>query len=99
MMVELSMELCKGRHSTPAKNGAIFTHEIKDVTNTRALEHEVHCSLAYCCKLDLYVTGLTVALVAVINYCVINQIELTLWHYNKESNDYYSQEVYIPCSE
>lgn len=52
------------------------------------------CSMFYPIKINLYVTGLTVALVEVINYCHLNDIELTLYHFNRETNDYYAQEVY-----
>lgn len=45
--------------------------------------------------LDLYATGLTVALIAVINICKREQIDLTVWHYNKATGDYYSQEVLL----
>ena len=52
------------------------------------------CALFYSVKINLYVTGLTVALVEVINYCHLNDIELTLYHFNRETNDYYAQEIY-----
>jgi hypothetical protein len=47
-----------------------------------------------CSELDLYVTGMTVALVSVINYAIHNHIPLTLWHYNKANESYYPQEVH-----
>lgn len=50
-------------------------------------------SMFYPIKLNVYVTGLTVALVEVINYCGINNIDLTLYHFNRDTNDYYAQEV------
>lgn len=43
--------------------------------------------------LVLYVTGLTVATVAVINVCIRVGISLTLMHFNQANGDYYSQEV------
>lgn len=45
--------------------------------------------------IDLYVTGLTVALIAVINCCVDEGIALTLWHFNRESGEYYPQQVKV----
>lgn len=45
-------------------------------------------------KLNLYVTGLTVATVAVINACHDLGVNLTLWHYDRSTNTYYAQEVY-----
>lgn len=44
-------------------------------------------------ELTLYVTGLTVALVAVINACRGFNVKLTLMHYDRESGTYYPQEV------
>lgn len=44
-------------------------------------------------NLVLYVTGLSVALTAVINVCQRNDIALTLMHYDQGSGDYYPQEV------
>lgn len=46
--------------------------------------------------LVLYVTGLTVATVAVINVCLHVGISLTLMHFNKETGDYYPQDVLVP---
>ena len=39
--------------------------------------------------INLYVTGFTPALVAVINMCKCNNITLNTWHYNKDSGDYF----------
>lgn len=44
-------------------------------------------------KLDLYVTGLTVALIAVLNVCRQEGIKVTLYHFNRETGTYYPQEV------
>lgn len=43
--------------------------------------------------LVLYVTGLSVALTAVINVCQRNDIALTLMHYDQGNGGYYPQEV------
>lgn len=50
-------------------------------------------STFYPIKLNLYVTGLTVALVEVIKFCNFNNIDLTLYHFNRDTNEYYAQEV------
>lgn len=39
--------------------------------------------------INLYVTGFTPALIAVINMCKYNNITLNTWHYNKDSGDYF----------
>ena len=39
--------------------------------------------------INLFVTGFTPALVAVINMCKCNGITLNTWHYNKDNGDYF----------
>lgn len=46
-------------------------------------------------ELDVYVTGLTVALVEVINFCSLYDIKLVLYHYDKYTKNYYTQDVYL----
>lgn len=89
-----SMELCKGRHSTPATDGAIFKTEVNPL-DVSALELEAKEKLESLniVKLHLYVTGLTVALIAVLNATRELNIKVTLWHFDLESRKYYSQEV------
>lgn len=87
------MELCKGRHEIPeAKDGAIFENAV-DPLDVDGLEREASSVLDDVRELVLYVTGLTVALVAVINVCKEKRIDLTLMHYDRESGDYYPQKV------
>lgn len=89
-----SMELCKGRHKTSATDGAIFETEVNPL-NVTALELEAKERLASLniTKLNLYVTGLTVALVAVLNATRELGVEVILWHFDRESGEYYKQEV------
>lgn len=47
----------------------------------------------YNVHINLYVTGLTVALIAVINAMRAEDVTITLWHYNKETGEYYPQEL------
>lgn len=44
--------------------------------------------------LHLYVTGLTVLTASVISYCALNGISLTLFHYDRETEDYYQQRLF-----
>lgn len=90
-----SMALCEGRHSIPqAVDGAIFGNTINPL-DTQGLQAEAESKLkALDIKsLDLYVTGLTVALVAVLNTCRQLGIVVTLYHYDRESDNYYPQQV------
>lgn len=90
--------LCEGRHTMPeGVQGSIFPNTLNPtdlkVINDIAMkfmdahrEDEVH----------VYVTGLTVALVAVINAAVKAQcVNLTLYHYDRDTGDYFPQPVYI----
>ena len=44
-------------------------------------------------RINLYVTGLTVALVAALNACRAERLTVTLWHFNRDTGEYYPQEV------
>ena len=43
--------------------------------------------------INIYVTGLTVALIAALNVCKYIGVKVVLWHYNNATGKYYSQEV------
>ena len=100
-MKKLNLALCEGRHPIPqAVDGSIFCGEIADVTATEALETIAFNALEEktnvplnSVELNIYVTGLTVALIAALNVCHTCGIKVTLWHYNRETGDYYPQEV------
>lgn len=93
--------LCEGRHEIPqAEHGYLFADgEIADVTDVKKLEtlaiekvdrlRPVGKNLT----IDLYVTGLSVALVAAINACAALDVPLCLWHYNRDTGDYFPQVV------
>ena len=87
------MELCKGRHEIPsAKDGAIFETTL-DPLAVNEMEITAREKVRGLEELILYVTGLSVALVAVINACKEESVKLTLMHYDRDSGMYYSQEV------
>lgn len=88
-----NMALCEARHDIPqAVDGSIFPNSINPL-DVYGLE-EVAChKLSSVKALNLYVTGLSVALVAVINVCHREDIMLTLWHYDRDSGNYYPQSV------
>ncbi len=44
-------------------------------------------------RINLYVTGLTVALIAALNVCREERLKVTLWHYDRDTNTYFPQEV------
>ena len=93
-MRKYTMCLCEGRHEMPSNvEGAIFPKEI-DPLDLIGMGEIVYSKLNNASELDLYVTGLTVALCEVIWYCVTNAIPLTLYHYDKVSGTYYSQPLF-----
>lgn len=90
---EKTLALCEGRHEMPAVvEGAIFGNSINPL-DIDGLEKTASEKLADVQHLTLYVTGLTVALVAVINVCRQNNVELTLMHFDRVSKSYYEQAV------
>lgn len=89
------MALCSGRHEIKdAKDGAIFD-VIQDPTDVKGLETEAFYKLASLDieYLELYVTGLTVALIASLNACKKLDIKVTLYHFDRETGTYYKQNV------
>lgn len=89
------MALCSGRHEIKeAKDGAIFDF-IQDPTDVKGLETEAIYKLASLDieYLELYVTGLTVALIASLNACKKLNIKVTLYHFDRETGTYYKQNV------
>lgn len=87
------MSLCKGRHKIPeAVDGAIFETEVNPLAVDK-LEQEAVKMLEGVTELHLYVTGLTVALIAVLNAARVYGIKVTLFHFNRDTGSYYEQEV------
>lgn len=93
MKKKLKMCLCEGRHEIPeAEDGAIFGNSLNPL-DLEGMRSTVAAKLADVEVLNLYVTGLTVALVEVINFCHANGVSLTLWHFERETGGYYPQVV------
>lgn len=88
-----TLALCEGRHEMPAVvEGAIFGNSINPL-DVEGLEKVASEKLADVQELTLYVTGLTVALVAVINVCHEKGIKLTLMHFDRVAGNYYQQVI------
>jgi len=91
------LALCKSRHSIPGVIEAIYPSAV-DFTDLDAIDSQAD-RYACQCKLDgldidLYVTGVQYPLVAVINACLKRKVKLTLYHFNPNGEEYYSQELY-----
>ena len=90
--------LFKARHTAPEIDGlpSIFGDSLADPTDVVGMNHIVAGvidALPGHKALDVYVTGLTVATAAVIRMCYIRAIPLTLWHFDRESGQYYQQVI------
>ena len=86
--------LVNGRHSHKDIDNlpAIF-EEVTDIFDYDLHKKIIHNKLYSCRHLDLYVTGLTQLLVSVLNYCRLFDIDVTLFHYDVDSNRYRTQSV------
>ena len=90
----MKLGLCQGRHPMPVEN-YIFGESVNPL-DVDGLEKEAVTELLEFGKLkhiDLYVSGLTVALIAALNACRQLSIAVTLYHFDRDSGTYYPQEV------
>lgn len=85
-------ELCAGRHSTPATD-AIFPAEV-DPTNFNALYRTACRAIPQdATSIDLYVTGLSQALLSAVAVCIDRGISLTAFHFDRTTGEYLPQRV------
>lgn len=100
--------LCEARHEHPTIAGlpAIFPNVVNpmafdqlDQVVADFLMSSTNATDLALNGLDLYVTGLTPAVVAVIRQCINNAIELRLWHYDRSVDDYVCQPCISICME
>lgn len=89
--------LCKGRHEIPEVTEYVFPQELDplDIEGmTATAEQFLEDRKAR--SLTLYVTGLTVACIAVINAarCSRYGVSVTLMHYDRVTGTYYPQKVF-----
>lgn len=94
----VKLGLCgPGRHDIPGVSGFVFPADVDPLDTDGLSKHAAKalCDAGLCeaGSLDLYVTGLSVALVAVVNACCERGIPLTVWHYNRDTGSYYPQPV------
>lgn len=92
---ERKFVLCPARHSHPQIDGlpSIFPAEIADVTDVGDLAEVARNAVRGCDLVHLYVTGLTVATVAVIRACYTLAVPLTIYHYDRDTGAYFPQIV------
>lgn len=89
-----TLALCEARHQMPSVvEGAVYPSTVNPL-DLAEMQNQAETALNGVTALNLYVTGLTVALVEVIKVCHKNNIALTLYHYDRETGEYYPQKVF-----
>ena len=97
MSKKIKVAVCKGRHEIPqATDGAIFEQTITEMNPAglfaKASERLIRdYELITGDMVHLYVTGLTMATLAVVNVCHSVGIQLVCHHYDKETGKYIPQ--------
>lgn len=90
--------LCRGRHEMPVDD-YIFEEQISDLTDVSGLMFKAlrffkaDPDFEKSAFVEIYVTGLTVALIAAINAAHLLDKGVTLYHYDVTSGEYYAQRV------
>lgn len=96
-MTTFTFGLCAGRHDLPVSDFIFSDGDITFPINPTALLDTVATKLNFVNfgdKLDVYVMGLTPATVAVIKFCSIRGIKLTLKHFDRDSNSFIDDVVF-----
>ena len=91
----LNMGVCWGRHNIPeAVDGFIFP-EVIDIKNVKALEVAAFDVLNNNpnARLNLFITGLTVAVIAVLNSARRLGMPVTAWHFDRETGKFFPQKI------
>lgn len=94
----MKVGLIKGRHSLPAEvRDYIFEHDIPQdhVTDAEYMSDIAEDFIRHFKPqfLEIYVTGFTPALCAVLKACRAYNISVSCWHYDRESRTFWKQEV------
>lgn len=86
--------LCLGRHKIKEVQEYIFPQEVNplDVKELEETALEIVSKIEDD-ELHIYVTGLTVALIASLNACKKLNKKVVLYHFDRTSGKYYPQEV------
>jgi hypothetical protein len=88
----MKMGLCRLRHHLPGVDRYIYGVRVNPL-DVLGLKEKADSAVDGAPHVDLYVTGLTVAVGAVMAACYEAGIPLTLWHYDRDTRDYYPQDI------
>ncbi len=85
--------LCKDRHPTPVRDG-VFPEVVLGTHNPDYIYEQAKARIPEDCgRLALYVTGLTVAIMAVVRVCNERKIDLTCYQWDRVTGYYKRQDV------
>ena len=94
MSNEITMCLCEGRHPFPENPKGIFGETIENPMDFDGLLKIADEAIPEgTTDLRVYATGLTAAMLAVVDVCEQRRINLTVLHYNTVDGAYYEQQV------
>jgi len=89
--------LCESRHSMPENVAASIFPQVVNPTDVTGLQNHAMQVLQDLQgeHINIFVTGtgLTVALIATLNACKALNISVTLKHFNRDTNTFFSQDV------
>lgn len=85
----------KGRHEIKKVQEYVFENipDPTDVKGTERMAYDRLSNLKSPCKVELYVTGLTMAVISVINAASALAVPITLMHYDRKRDACFPQEL------
>ena len=94
-MITHKLGTVKGRHEIKKVQEYVFESipDPTDVKGTERMAYDRLSNLKRPCKIELYVTGLTMAVISVINAASALAVPITLMHYDRETRNYFPQEL------
>lgn len=100
-MLKISVGTVSGRHQLPVQE-YVINEEIEDVTDVDSIQKKVDkyfeeniANVDEKVELILYVTGLTLVVLAIVNACKKYGCDLVCMHYDRENDCYIGQKILI----
>ena len=100
-MLKISVGTVSGRHKLPVQE-YVINEEIEDVTDVDSIQKKVDkyfeeniANVDDKVELILYVTGLTLVVLAIVNACKKYGCNLVCMHYDRENDCYIGQKILI----
>ena len=100
-MLKISVGTVSGRHQLPVQE-YVINEEIEDVTDVDSIQKKVDkyfeeniANADEKVEIILYVTGLTLVVLAIVNACKKYGCDLVCMHYDRENDCYIGQKILI----